>query len=91
MGMDVMRQRSLAPCWAIRQYAMHSVMAANYEGGHEYVRYERRCAQQADYHADERVTGYEVTYRYRGRLYQTVTDYPPGRRLQVRVDVSPVP
>ena len=62
-----------------------------YEGGHEYVRYERRCAQQADYHADERITGYEVTYRYRGRLYQTVTDYPPGRRLQVRVDVSPVP
>lgn len=62
-----------------------------YEGGREYTRYERRCTQQADYRGEEHITGYDVTYRYQGRLYQTVTDYPPGRRLQVRVDVSPVP
>ena len=62
-----------------------------YAGGREYTRYERRCAPRTGYRRDERVTGYEVTYRYQGRLYQTVTDYPPGESLQVRVDVSPVP
>ena len=63
----------------------------HYEGGREYTRYERRCTQQVDYRRDERITGYDVTYRYQGRLYQTVTDYPPGQSLRVRVDVSPVP
>ena len=62
-----------------------------YEGGREYTRYERRCAQRADYQRDEHITGYDVTYRYQGRLYQTVTDYPPGQSLRVRVDVSPLP
>lgn len=60
-----------------------------YAGGREYTRYERRCAPRTGYRRDERVTGYDVTYRYQGRLYQTITDYPPGESLQVRVDVSP--
>ena len=36
-----------------------------------------------------RVDAYRVTYEYAGRVYQTVTDYPPGERLRVRVDVRP--
>ena len=36
-----------------------------------------------------RVDAYRVTYEYAGRRYQTITDYPPGERLRVRVDVRP--
>lgn len=62
-----------------------------YGGGREYTSYEQRCATRTQYVADERVNGYNVTYRYNGRLYQTVTDYHPGDSIRVRVDVSAAP
>lgn len=52
--------------------------------------YEQRCRNLTEHVPQERVDGYEVTYRYGGRTYQTVTDHHPGDRLQVRVDVAPV-
>jgi hypothetical protein len=38
---------------------------------------------------DGRVSGYDVTYEYAGRTFQTRTDYHPGDRIRVRVDVRP--
>lgn len=38
----------------------------------------------------QRLTGYQVTYEYRGQQYTTVLPYDPGRSLQVQVTVSPV-
>jgi uncharacterized protein YcfJ len=38
---------------------------------------------------EQRVVGYNVTYRYAGRNYHTVTDHHPGRTIRVRVDVRP--
>ena len=38
---------------------------------------------------DERVIGYNVTYRYAGRNYRTRMDHHPGRTIRVRVDVRP--
>ena len=35
------------------------------------------------------VTAYDVTYEYAGREYITRTDYHPGDRIRVRVDVRP--
>lgn len=63
-------------------------------GGYRYasreiVREERRCAVRTDYEVEERVTGYEVTYRYRGETYRTTTDYHPGDRIELVVDVRP--
>lgn len=63
----------------------------HYEGGREFTRYERHCTPRTDYRRDEQITGYDVTYRYQGRVYHTVTDYPPGPSIRVRIDVSPVP
>lgn len=63
-------------------------------GGTRYVDertvYADRCETVAEYVRDERVEGYDVTYRYNGRTYQTRTDHHPGDRIQVRVDVTPV-
>ena len=38
---------------------------------------------------DERLAGYDVTYEYANRTYRTRTDYHPGDRIRVRVDVQP--
>ena len=41
------------------------------------------------YYDDERLAGYDVTYEYANRTYRTRTDYHPGDRIRVRVDVQP--
>ena len=38
---------------------------------------------------DGRATAYDVTYEYAGRQFTTRTDYHPGDRIRVRVDVRP--
>jgi uncharacterized protein YcfJ len=38
---------------------------------------------------DGRVSGYDVTYEYAGRQFTTRTNYHPGDRIRVRVDVRP--
>ncbi|MDO6565302.1 glycine zipper 2TM domain-containing protein [Amphritea sp. 1_MG-2023] len=53
-------------------------------------RTETRCQVQHDVEYYERVTGYRVTYRYNGRTYHTRMDHHPGKRIPVRVNVSPV-
>lgn len=60
-------------------------------GGRAHRVYEQRCAPRTSYVRDDRVQGYEVTYRYRGQIYRTTTDYHPGDRIQIRVDVTPLP
>ncbi|MFQ5634621.1 MAG: glycine zipper 2TM domain-containing protein [Gammaproteobacteria bacterium] len=52
---------------------------------------ERRCEVEQVVHEEERVDGYRVEYRFRGRKYVTRTDTDPGRRIRVRVEVDPVP
>jgi uncharacterized protein YcfJ len=59
-----------------------------YSGGREYRSYEQRCATRTEYYNDERVNGYNVAYRYNGRVYHTVTDYHPGDRIRVEVNVN---
>jgi len=61
-----------------------------YNGGYERTTYEQRCRTVDDVRYDERVEGYDVTYRYNGRTYTTRMPYDPGNRLPVRVDVEPV-
>lgn len=48
----------------------------------------QRCRVVTDYQ-DERVVGYDVTYRYAGHTYHTRTAYHPGSTIRVRVDVRP--
>lgn len=42
-----------------------------------------------DYQAGRNVSQYDVTYEYGGRNYTTRTNYDPGSRIRVRVDVHP--
>jgi uncharacterized protein YcfJ len=56
----------------------------------EYVSYKRRCRTVTERHTEERIDGYDVTYRYGGETYRTRLPYDPGRKLRVNVSVSPV-
>ncbi len=51
---------------------------------------QQRCRVETDYQQEERVVGYDVAYRYNGRVYHTRTDAHPGDTIQVRVDVQAV-
>lgn len=57
---------------------------------HDYVTYEDRCETTYDVHYEEQVVGYNVKYRYHGRIYRIRTDQHPGDRIEVRVNVNPV-
>lgn len=55
----------------------------------DYRRGDVRVCEPVGYGSEsERVDGYNVTYEYAGRQYQTRRDYHPGERIRVRVDVS---
>ena len=47
-----------------------------------------RCRTVSDYN-NQSINGYNVTYRYAGQTYHTVTSYRPGRTMRVRVSVMP--
>jgi uncharacterized protein YcfJ len=56
------------------------------------VRYanEQVCSTVYEERAEQRLTGYRVTYRYAGQTYATTMDRDPGSTLRVRVHVTPV-
>ena len=54
------------------------------------VLYEKRCELVDRYHTEERLDGYEVTYRYNDQVYSTFTRHDPGPSLKVSVNVVPV-
>lgn len=56
-----------------------------------YEQNQQRCRIETDYQRQERVNGYDVAYRYNGRVYHTQTDYHPGETIRVEVQVVPVP
>lgn len=49
---------------------------------------ETRCHTVND--SSDKVTGYDVTYEYRGRSYTTRMDHDPGPRVAVQPTVTPV-
>ena len=51
---------------------------------------EERCSISHRTEYEEKVVGYDVSYRYGGKMYQTTMDHHPGKRIKVAVDVRPV-
>jgi len=50
----------------------------------------QRCEVVSERATEQVIDGYVVTYVYQGRRYTTRTATPPGDRIQLAVDVSPV-
>ncbi|MDH3694685.1 MAG: hypothetical protein OER96_08960, partial [Gammaproteobacteria bacterium] len=51
--------------------------------------YVERCREVSDYRSEERVVGYDVSYQFNGRTYQTRTSQHPGNQIPVNVSVIP--
>ncbi len=65
-------------------------------GNDDYRRNERRyttqevCTVYDDWQSEERLAGYDVSYRYAGEIYTTRMDTRPGDTISVNVRVTPV-
>lgn len=59
----------------------------SYDRGYETT---QRCEMRDRYTTQERIRGYDVTYKYRGKVYRTEMNERPGREIKVRVSVDPV-
>lgn len=51
---------------------------------------ERRCEIEEVVHEEQRLEGYQVAYKFKGRNYVTRTANDPGKRIRLRVQVNPV-
>ncbi|MTI63817.1 glycine zipper 2TM domain-containing protein [Methylophaga sp.] len=51
--------------------------------------YQEQCRVIDRQYREQRIDGYEVSYRYQGRIYTTVMDQPPGKFIPVDVHVEP--
>ena len=54
-----------------------------------YTKTEKVCNVSHTVRQQQQLTGYNVSYKYHGRHYQTVMDNHPGKRIRVAVDVRP--
>ena len=50
---------------------------------------QKHCEVVHDYHQEEHIDGYDVRYVYNGRTFIRRMDHPPGRKVRVRVQVTP--
>ncbi len=66
----------------------HDISHKN-NGGYYTTSTERRCEVNERTTYEEELVGYDVTYRYKGRLFTTRTQEHPGKRIPVMVDVRP--
>lgn len=48
------------------------------------------CYTKRDYYEEQRIEGYDVAYKYNGRIYHTRMQNYPGDRVKIRVDVEVV-
>lgn len=53
-------------------------------------RNEERCNTTYQTRSEQQVSGYDVSYRFRGETYRTRMDYDPGDTILVNVQVRPV-
>jgi len=48
----------------------------------------RQCYTQTEYYEEQRIAGYDVSYDYNGRIYQTRMQNHPGQRVKVMINVQ---
>ncbi|MDH3631322.1 MAG: glycine zipper 2TM domain-containing protein [Gammaproteobacteria bacterium] len=54
------------------------------------VGYEEHCKTRHQVSYEEVVDAYDVTYKYRGRKYHVEMPYDPGKRIKMRIQITPV-
>lgn len=52
--------------------------------------YQEHCKTRHQFSYEQVLDSYDVTYEYRGREYQLVMPYDPGRRIKMHIQFTPV-
>jgi len=55
---------------------------------HSEVRHERVCTLVDQVRYEQTLVGYNVRYRYQGRVYHTTTANHPGKRIRIAVNIQ---
>ena len=55
-----------------------------------YTRYEEHCETRDRVSYEEVVDSYRVSYRYKGKRYQTNMPYDPGKKIKLKLTVEPM-
>jgi len=61
----------------------------NHRGAYPVTR--TRCEVQPGWRAEQYISGWDVDYRYRGRIYHTRMPERPGKHIRVQVNAVPAP
>lgn len=72
------------------QIGHDSTRGAHASSEQSYTSYESFCEVQNQVTYEEVLDSYRVTYRYKGKQYQTQMPYDPGKKIKLRVSVEPV-
>jgi uncharacterized protein YcfJ len=56
----------------------------------EIVGYEEHCKTTYQTGYEQVLDAYDVTYEYRGRTYRLEMPYDPGKRIKMRIQITPV-
>ncbi len=67
-----------------------AIAAEHAPSRHDRVTYAQHCGPGHAPRYAQYLDGYDVTYRYRGRIYHSRLPYDPGDRVAVHVDVRPI-
>lgn len=67
----------------------HHKRHAKHRSHRDYEEVER-CEVRYTTRTEERIAGYDVTYKYRGEVYTTHMHKHPGKRIKVKVSLSPI-
>ena len=71
--------------------AHHATQRRHHEARYDYIpRTERHCTVVEEVTEIDQIDGYNVTYRYKGNTFVKRTDTHPGKRIRIRVDVTPI-
>ncbi len=71
--------------------AHHATQRHHAGSTYDYVpRTERHCTVVEEVTEIDHIEGYNVTYRYKGNTFIKRTDSHPGKRIRIRVDVTPI-
>ena len=69
----------------------HEAVNGHVSSSHnDYVEYEQHCKTRQQVSYEEVLDGYDVTYRYKGEKYRIEMPYDPGKRIKMRIQVTPV-
>ncbi len=94
IGNELGHNKSNKRVGAVAGAILGGSIANDLNRGHRHQRHHTKthkvCNTSHTTRYEKQVTGYDVNYKYRGRIYSTITDTHPGNRIKVAVDVRPL-